>query len=349
MRLQITSYILTIASFGFFLCGVSLAKNNEKITNNSDSLNSKLEKLLKKENIKIIITDSGLGGLSVVSDIENKLAAFKPFKEVELIFFNSLADHQTGYNSMPNNESKVRVFNSALESMERLYHPDLILIACNTLSVVYPNTEFSQTTKIPVFGIVDIGVDLMYKNLQNDLNSSIIILGTPTTISSESHKKKLVSKNIPEDRIVTQACRNLESEIQNDPKSNAVRNMIELYSDEAKAKMINTKSKISVGLCCTHYGYSIEVFEDIMKKKFGSDVTIINPNSYMSEFIIKDKNKSRFNSIITKVEVVSQADISDQEIESLGSLLKINSLKTAEALKNYNFKKNLFEYRNLIY
>ncbi|CAG1020141.1 partial Glutamate racemase, partial [Patescibacteria group bacterium] len=161
----------------------------------NDSTNNQhfdMIKILNKKKITIVITDSGLGGMSVCAGIENKLNEIKAIGEVNLIYFNSHAEKGAGYNSMPSMEVKAKVFDSALRSMEEKYSPDLILIACNTLSVVYSHTQFAQVSQTPVLGIVDFGVSMILSELKDHQNADVIILGTPTTIKSGSHKQKLV-------------------------------------------------------------------------------------------------------------------------------------------------------------
>ncbi len=46
--------------------------------------------LLEKEQITIVVTDSGLGGLSVLADAAEKFRQYPVFREVELVFVNAL-------------------------------------------------------------------------------------------------------------------------------------------------------------------------------------------------------------------------------------------------------------------
>ena len=45
------------------------------------------------------------------------------------------------------------------------YKVDIILIACNTLSVIYAETDFSKTCPIPVMSIVDFGVNIIAEKM----------------------------------------------------------------------------------------------------------------------------------------------------------------------------------------
>ena len=60
-----------------------------------------LADLRSRDAITIVITDSGLGGLSVVADAEAKLRQWGVYAEVELVFYNALFTGEGGYNSLP--------------------------------------------------------------------------------------------------------------------------------------------------------------------------------------------------------------------------------------------------------
>ena len=66
--------------------------------------------LLDKGSITIVITDSGLGGLSVVADAAEKFRQHPAFKQVNLVFFNALFSDQSGYNGLQTREEKLRGF-----------------------------------------------------------------------------------------------------------------------------------------------------------------------------------------------------------------------------------------------
>ena len=111
-----------------------------------------------------IITDSGLGGLGVCAGIENNLRRSDLRDSLRITYFNAWPEQGRGYNDLPDTDARARVFNRALACMDRL-RPDQILIACNTLSVLYPMTEYSRMTAVPVIGIIDAGVEICFRRL----------------------------------------------------------------------------------------------------------------------------------------------------------------------------------------
>ncbi|NOX66095.1 MAG: aspartate/glutamate racemase family protein [Chlorobi bacterium] len=291
--------------------------------------------------IRIVVTDSGLGGLSVLAELENNLSKIHVFQNAELIFFNSVYSKDLGYNEMKSSEEKANVFNNALYTIQNNYKPDIILIACNTLSVVYPMTQFSKQSETKVEGIVKAGVELFLENLKKENNSLIILFGTPTTIDSGLHKSLLIEKGIDEHRIINQSCPILESEIQDDPESVKVFDLIRQFVNEAGNKIINRNEKVYAGFCCTHYGYSSDIFFKIMKNKFGGNVEILNPNNKMVESLMKDRTENYKNSTLS-VKVVSQVEIYEHEKQALSKILINTAPLTVEAIENYDLRPNLF-------
>jgi glutamate racemase len=334
MRKILTSFFLTLLII--LNAGIIWAQQKDSL------FNEQIKSTLSKDKIRILITDSGLGGLSVLAEIENIISASYSFREAEIIFVNALPSANFRYNSMPDENTKIKFFDKALIGMEKWFHPDIILIACNTLSVVYPKSEFYKSASIPVVGIVDLGVNLIYKKLKEDPESKVIILGTETTISSSSHKERLLSKGIKEERILCQACPNLETEIQSNAKSDLVKGMIDLYTDEVVSNVKGGKSKIYAALCCTHYPYVSGEFKNILSDKIGSDVTILNPNSEMANIFNTIYSSKKYDTCKVDLKVYSQAILSAEEINSIAEILQVTSPPSAVALKNYINKTDLF-------
>ena len=295
-----------------------------------------------KKEVKILITDSGLGGISVTAGLEEKLSELKIWERVELIFFNSLPSANYRYNDLRTMEEKARIFNIALEKMEEKFAPDIILIACNTLSVVYPHTEFSKSTKTKVLGIVEFGVEQVFEELKKNPGYDVIITGTKTTIESRDHEKLLIEKGVDKGRIVNQACGGLESEIQHNPESELVYGMIELYLDEAASKLEDRERETIVALCCSHYGFSENYFTEVIQEINNKNSKVVNPNKGMIDAVAKEEMKGRSEKSDISVVVISRAEITSEERESIGKYIEPYAEKTAKALMNYIFNPELF-------
>ncbi|MCP5061393.1 MAG: hypothetical protein GY936_02895 [Ignavibacteriae bacterium] len=296
-------------------------------------------KNFNRPTLKIVVTDSGLGGLSVHALLDKHLLSYKNTPNIELIFFNALADHSLGYNVMKSEVQKIQVFNKALEAMLCL-NPDIILIACNTLSALYQKTDVSKSVNIPVISIIDLGIDMVLENINNSLSEKIIIFGTETTIKSNQHKLNLIKQGVDESKIVTQACENLESEIQINPNSKKVEELIDKYITKALANEVNSSESITAVLACTHYGYSYSLFNEKLADKFKGQIKILNPNEKMGSIVKLENHNEKLNSITNKV--ISRVDITKTEMTNINLLLKKDSLRVAAALESYTFDPMLF-------
>ena len=298
--------------------------------------------LLKKNDFRIVITDSGLGGLSVQALIDKKLR-INGNKKIELIYFNSFAGGNLGYNSLKNNNDNLIVFDSALQGMMK-FNPDMILIACNTLSVLYDQTEAAKQIKIPVIGIVESGIEMLLSKTNAVSDFNVIVIGTETTINSNVHKTKLIEFGIDENKIINQPCENLESEIQINPNSIEVNKLVKKYLSEAIKKIRDPNRHFFVVLACTHYAYSKNVFEEKMYELAGNNFSIINPNEKMADIfngIIANSN-SRKNFVTNRV--LSRVKLKEDQINILSKLLINDSRNLVDALIRNEYIPNLFTF-----
>ena len=313
-------------------------------TLSQNGVNAQIARLFERDSVTILITDSGLGGLSVCADLEARLSKLRSFKKVKLVFVNALPDIARTYNSMTNKQAQARVFDKALEGFDRWYQPDAILIACNTLSAVYPETEFARSATIPVVSIIDVGARMIADRVKANLNSSVLVFGTATTISSGLYDQKLGLLGVPRTEIVTQSCAMLESEIQADPNSDVVGNLVDVYVGQALEKIGKPPSgTLVVGLCCSHYGYSLDAFDRSFKQNSTLKYELVNPNKAMVSLFENAAIKGKVPQTSMSVEVTSRVKFTEQEVSSISRSVGTTSQKTAEALKHYTFNENLFQ------
>ena len=306
-------------------------------------LNQQLSKLFSKKEVTILVTDSGLGGLSVVGDIVESLPQSGAFKNAKIIFFNSLFHNRSGYNSLKDEKEKVRIFNTALETMRDKYNPDLLLIACNTLSVLYEKTKFSKKVQFPVMGIVETGVNIIANQFDKDPGATAIIFATKTTISSNSHKNNLVKRGYPANQIIGQPCHRLAGRIERGYNSENTKTLIKKYVTEALSQIDKTDTSLFASLNCTHYGYSIQQFKDEFARHGYSEIEILDPNPEMADFLFEPQYLNRYQQTDMSIEIVSKVKISNKKIKSLGALMDLASPKTAACLRNYTYAPSLFD------
>ncbi len=298
--------------------------------------------LSKKQDITILVTDSGLGGLSVAADVAARLPESGVFRKVRIVFYNALF-HNTGYNGLDAEAEKVRIFDVVLRAMEKRYHPDILLIACNTLSVLYDLTPFSRKAPFPAVGIVETGVDLIAKQFALTPEAKVIIFGTKTTIASEAHKKALVALGIPAERIIGQACHNLAGAIERGTASEETVGYVRQFVEEAMARAGGPGQPLFGSFNCTHFGYARRQFEEAFAAAGCPAIELLDPNPRLADFMFRPPYLHRYARTDVTVEVISKLEITEQEINSIGPLLRPVSPATADALRDYVHDPGLFE------
>ncbi len=305
------------------------------------SESDKFNTFLKKKEVTILITDSGLGGISICAEIASELSRNPIFEKVNLVYFNAWPEQNRGYNRLKSTAERIHVFDNALQGMMR-YNPDFIMIACNTLSVLYDRTEFSRSVDIPVVDIIGFGVDIITESLQTSSTDQAVILGTVTTIDSHVHHDHLVKKGIQPAQIISQACDQLATEIEKDPASTAVSQMVAKYMQQAILNINPDSVNLYAALCCTHFGYCQELIQDTLAAFTEKPVVILNPNRQMAAYLLDNSKEFLFSNTIMDIQVVSKITWEERKINSISNLIQPISTETANALVNYTQVPNLF-------
>jgi len=289
-----------------------------------------------------IITDSGLGGLAVCAEIERVLSRSGMRNDLRITYFNAWPEPGRGYNDLPDLPSRARAFDRALQCMDQL-RPDRILLACNTLSVLYPMTAYSRTTAVPVSGIIDAGVDLFSEALGEQPSSAIVMFGTRTTIESGVHRDRLMQKGIEGKRIAAVSCHGLAAAIEKDPAGAAVAHLLEQCVAEACRQDLSG-SPLYAGLCCTHYSYIKKQFRSVLERQTGRTVRTLDPNDRMVRSLAprNEQETAVAPHRAVAVTVISKVELDDIPRRAVAGLLAPVSKVTAQALLTYNWRPGLF-------
>jgi glutamate racemase len=331
--------ILIFSAILLFSCATS---PHEKPT--EDPLNY----FFKKDSVVILVTDSGLGGLSVAANVVKRMDSLGVFSSAQVIFFNAQPSKEQGYNSMKTAEQKIAVFNSALEAMATNFKPDILLVACNTLSVLYDYTEFSKSNSIPVIGVVEAGVKLMGDAKQKNENASILLFATRTTVNQDSHREGLAKLGLDPKQVITQSCPSLAGAIERGTQSTETDSLVELYTKNAIANLPEGTDEVYVSLNCTHYPYIKDLFSKKIESEGLSVAEVLDPNPYMADILFPEKYVNRISDPEVTVYVLSQPVLDDDRIASIGPLIKKMSPITAEALENWDFDPQFFEWESIV-
>ena len=288
------------------------------------------------QKLKVIFTDSGLGGLSIMADFV-KLADLHGLN-VDSIFFNAQLSRDWGYKKM-DSKTQVQVFNKALQSMQDLYNPDIIAIACNTLSVVYLKSDFYKQAGSTILDIIETGKSLIN---QSDCRN-ILEVAMPTTVESGVYSDK--SKEI----IGIASDTSLPDAIEN-----ADYQKIDLILEEVfkQASLEMTKrnlqnSDAALFLGCTHFPVIKDKFIDFAENKGVNICSLLDPNEKFSQLVleeamIKSETGTSEKKPQNNIKVVSRLEFKKSEISNFANLIKTRSAETAKALRNYEYNPDLF-------
>jgi glutamate racemase len=296
----------------------------------------------ERADITIVVTDSGLGGLSVAAELAAQLPASGIARSARIVFVNALLDDAIGYNDLKREADKLRVFDAALSAMESRYHPDLIVVACNTLSVLYDRTRHSHDSSTSTVGIVGIGADLIARQLAEKPGSTAVVFATRTTIESGAYPDLLAKKGIPRDHVVGQACHRLAGSIERGADSAETANYVRTFVAEAIKRLPKNPGPLVVSLNCTHYGYVRNLWQESFAAAGYPGVKVLDPNPLMADFVVKEGGPRRDPETSVSVEVVSKVPIGPDVQSSLGALLRTVSPETADALAAYQHDPALF-------
>lgn len=286
----------------------------------------------------ILITDSGVGGLSVCAYAERFVRTCGFTEPVRLTFANASPSNEYGYNSMPTRAAKIETFDRFLRNVTDRYKPDFIYVACNTLSVLMADTPFVKRARVPIKGIVETAVDLVFEQLQKDERATAMIFATQTTIDAGAYPRMLQERGVLASRIVAQACPGLADTISEDREGSKTKSEIDRWVRTAIDKMEKRDAPVVACLACTHYGYRKDFFSAAFAAA-GVHATIINPNERAVDDLFPSKGDGRE---VTDVRFITRYAIPAATVEALTYFLNDISPRTVDAMKHFIHVPDLF-------
>lgn len=286
----------------------------------------------------IVITDSGVGGLSVVALADRFLRTHGFTEPVKLTFVNAAPENDYGYNSMPTRKEKLDTFERFLRNVTARFDPELIYVACNTLSVLLPETPYFGAAAIK--GIIETAVAVLVKELEADPSSVAILFGTPTTIEAGAYPRQLRDCGIEGARIISQACPGLADIISEDREGSASAAEIRHWVETALEKNPRRDAPVVATLACTHYGYRANLFAAAFADA-GVRATVVNPNERAVGDLFGKTLRVPSNREVD-VRFVTRYAIPETTIEALAFFLGDISPRTVAAMQNFEHVPDLF-------
>lgn len=247
-------------------------------------------------NKAIGIFDSGVGGMTVFSEIVKKM----PYEDI--IYLGDTKNFPYGVKSQDN---IIRIANKCVKFLISK-NVKVIIIACGT-ATSQALESLKKNFDIPIIGIIEPTViDIKNEALEKRQDKTIKTIGvmaTEGTIRSNKWEVQ-IKKELPNVNVVNKACPLLapmaeEGWVENEVAKATINEYLKSFSDYNLDKLI---------LGCTHY----PLFEKIIRDKLGNGVDIINTGTkiaqYLEKYLIENKlentnNKLAKNSIyLTDIE-----------------------------------------------
>ncbi|MCR6107497.1 glutamate racemase [Salipaludibacillus agaradhaerens] len=243
------------------------------------------------------VIDSGVGGLTVVSEIIRQLP-----KE-EIIYIGDTARCPYG----PRTEEEVRAYTWEMIDYLTSHDIKLLVIACNTATAVILE-EAKERLSIPVLGVIHPGATAA---LKVTTNHHVGVIGTEGTISSGAYHRELTTIN-DKVKVVSLACPTLVPLVETGEFTG---HMAREIITKALAPILQYDID-SLILGCTHYPLLAPLIEEVV----GSNVKVICSG---------DETALEVSSLLYHKELLYTGDITPHHIFYTTGL-KANFKKVAE-------------------
>ncbi len=215
------------------------------------------------------IFDSGVGGLTVLSEIKKQLP------NENLIYLGDTKNFPYG------SKTKEQIIEFAINNTEKLIElgAKIIVIACGTATSQAIDVLKKQFN-VPIMGIIEPTVEYV----KNEKMKNVGVIATEGTIRSGAWEKTLKTK-IEGIEVINKACPMLATIAEEGrATSEEGRNVIKEYMEPFKKNKID---KIILG--CTHY----PIYQELIREELGYPVELINTGVTVSKKLdeyLKEKN-----------------------------------------------------------
>lgn len=212
------------------------------------------------------IFDSGVGGMTVLSEIAKELP------NENLIYLGDTKNFPYG------DKSKENIIKISKKCAKFLIEQNvkLIVIACGT-ATSQSLEELKKEFSIPIIGIINPTIYDIKKNTIGT-KTTVGVIATEGTIRSNKWESGLKAE-IPNVEVINKACPLLapmaeQGWINNNVAKEAIKEYMKIFKDKNLDKII---------LGCTHY----PLFKDLIKEELGTKVEIINTGEKIAKYLNK--------------------------------------------------------------
>lgn len=226
--------------------------------------------------MRIGIFDSGVGGLSVLKKIKEKVDF------ADIIYYGDSINSPYGSKSIEEiQELCLKIGEFLIDNQV-----NIIVIACNTATAAALDVLRERFTSVPIIGVVHPGATMAIKQSKN---KKIGVLSTPLTAKSGVYKKVIKELN-PKYEVFQKGCELLCPMIERGWESNEKNTeLLKGYIDQLP-KEIDT-----LILGCTHYPLIREEIEKLIDKK------IVDPAEETAMYVLFELNRLALKTGVKKI------------------------------------------------
>ncbi len=241
------------------------------------------------------VFDSGVGGLSV-------LARFLDILPLEDYVYIGDSCHAPYGDRSP---AELFELGGSMSLWLKDKGAKAIAIACNTISSTLITEIRSLLAPLPVYSILEAGVNAA---VQNTRSQKIGVIATATTTNSQSFVKG-IKELLPDAQITGVACPAFVPLVENGLVSSpAARTAVAEVCSQFSDKDIDT---LLIG--CTHYPALIPLLKEYLPDK----VVIVDPAIYYAQAVAADLQQARFLQGNSPDEVSSKEGLTDMDSSSV--------------------------------
>ena len=289
----------------------------------------------------LLITDSGLGGLSLLGRLTVELESIrigKPEMGMNIIYVNAVPRDKYGYNDMDSREERIKVFNGLLEQVEQRFDPKQIYVACGSLSALLNQIPFVMKHPEKVEGIDKIGHKLLNEAMQRNPSAPVYVFATPTTVSEGLYNISRIFKRNKPSVYIEQPCPGLASMISSDLEKKVVQDEVfecckQALACSESALHQNPNEGPIVFLGCTHFSFRSDCFKEAFAELGFPEISLLDPVPEAANKLIQEHRLQKQEGGI-QIQFISPYRLPELEQKTISALLNQISPQTAQAFLN---------------
>jgi len=232
---------------------------------------------LRKGQITIGLFDSGVGGLSVLRQLESHVNSFPEVSNYRILYLGDTARLPYGNRSA----AEIKNFVEEIISWLTAKGADSIVMACNT-SAALAGTFAQSFSTVPVYDLIGPTAEHLAKFVQSDKQTKqkIGVLATHSTVKSQAFSKTI--KEFSSDlEVVEIACPELVQLVESgDFNSETTTKTLAKYTSQLEKAGVD-----AVVLGCTHYPFLAGAISALLP----AHVQLVDPAAIMVRSLAKNQ------------------------------------------------------------